>query len=98
MWNTDDGTEQYDRNLFFFSISCAKQPYCMILLYSLPTQVKRVEALYWKVEDPEAFSSDVFPTTFGFANGIGIYGIPVEEYPGMVKVLYVVYIDINTYE
>ena len=69
-----------------------QKPYCVILLYLLPTQVKRVETLYWKVEDPEAFSSDVFPTIFGFANGIGIYGIPVEEYPGMVKVILLFYV------
>lgn len=49
-------------------------------------QVKRVESIYWKVDNPDAYSSDVFPTTFGFAHGVSFYSIPVDEYPNMVKV------------
>ena len=48
--------------------------------------MKRIEVLYWKVEDTTSFSSDIFPTTFGFVEEVGFYGMPVEEYPDMVKV------------
>ena len=53
--------------------------------------MKRIEVLYWKVEDTTSFSSDIFPTTFGFAEEFGFYGMPVEEYPDMVKVYLHVY-------
>ena len=50
--------------------------------------MKRIEVLYWKVEDTTAFSSDLFPATFGYvdAEEFGFFGTPVEEYPDMVKV------------
>ena len=50
--------------------------------------MKRIEVLYWKVEDATAFSSDMFPATFGYVDGeeFGFYGMPMEEYSDMVKV------------
>ena len=48
--------------------------------------MKRVESIYWKVDNADAYSSDIFPTTFGIAHGDTFYSIPVDEYPNMVKV------------
>lgn len=49
-------------------------------------QVKRVESLHWKLDNPEDFLPDTFPVTFGLADGKGFYSIPVAEYTNMMKV------------
>ena len=38
------------------------------------------------MDNADAYSSDIFPTTFGIAHGDTFYSIPVDEYPNMVKV------------
>lgn len=52
----------------------------------------RVEVLYWKVENASAFSSEIFPTTFGYGEDekLRFYGMPVEEYPDMIKVFAII--------
>ena len=47
-------------------------------------QVTRTEVLYWKVDYPESFSCTNFPAVACYTNLI--YGIPILEYPGLVKV------------
>lgn len=57
---------------------------------SLPLRPIRVNACYWKVKQVGQFSSSSFPCfidcRFGQADGHDIYGLPSEEYPGLVKV------------
>ena len=50
-------------------------------------QTMRAEVLYWRAEHPEHYSPDVFPT-FGMydATHHPFYGLPIFEYPGLVKV------------
>ena len=50
-------------------------------------QVRRSESLYWKVDHPEHYSHKVFPT-FAFYDDRynAFYGLPIYEYPGLVKV------------
>ncbi|CAI8021713.1 Peroxisomal sarcosine oxidase [Geodia barretti] len=59
---------------------------CSSIGVDLPFKVKRVESIYWKVDNADAYSSDIFPTTFGIAHGDTFYSIPVDEYPNMVKI------------
>ena len=59
----------------------------------LSVQVTRAEILYWKVENPEHFSAEMFPifkevVTKDERNIQQFYnGIPVLEYPGLLKVI-----------
>ena len=58
-------------------------------LYAL--QVIRAETLYWKADDPDLFSSTSFPVFGSYAaefegKMFDAYGIPIHEYPGLVKV------------
>jgi sarcosine oxidase/L-pipecolate oxidase len=59
---------------------------CSSIGLHLPFKTKRIEVLYWKVENPAAYSSEVFPTTSGSLNGDAFYSSPIEEYPDMIKV------------
>ncbi len=47
-----------------------------------------MESLYWKVEDPQRYSADNFPTIIGYGNesDLHFYGTPILEYPGLLKV------------
>ena len=58
-------------------------------------QVERTEVLYWKVSRPEAYSPSRFPSFIGHMGDYKeeFYGIPVNEYPGMLKV--VLYISMS---
>ena len=61
-------------------------------------QALKAEVFYWKVEDPKAFSPKEFPTfwhcpPFPVDRGAHTryYGIPVFEYPGLIKVSFANY-------
>ena len=61
----------------------------------LSSQVTRTEVLYWKVDEPVNFSAENFPV-FKFNGGSGdrnnmFYGLPALEYPGLLKVQYIVH-------
>ena len=61
---------------------------------NLIDKVSRIEVGYWRVEDPTLFDSSTFPT-FLYADGEGhfrYYGLPIEEYPGLLKVFFLLYI------
>jgi len=54
-------------------------------------QVLRPEAIYWKARNPDLFSCDNFHTFIAYVKTEGglytyFYGIPIKEYPGLVKV------------
>ena len=54
-------------------------------------QVIRTEALYWKTDSPEVFSSKRFPTFITYdadvdTKSMHVYGLPILEYPGLIKV------------
>lgn len=54
-------------------------------------QVIRTEALYWKTDTPEVFSSKCFPTFITYDTDVDtksmhVYGLPILEYPGLIKV------------
>ena len=45
--------------------------------------------MYWKVDVPENFSKQRFPAFIGYLTDdrtFGYYGLPIHEYPGLVKV------------
>ena len=52
--------------------------------------------LYWSTSNPEAFSSSNFPTFFHARNEgdnvVEFYGLPIQEYPGLFKVLKLLFI------
>ena len=58
----------------------------------------RAEILYWRVENPEHFAAGTFPVfkevvTKDEKNIQQFYnGIPILEYPGFLKVSYIIYI------
>ena len=52
-------------------------------------QITRTENNYWKVEDADLYSSDQFPVFIGYDSSneeMHYYGLPIEEYPGLLKV------------
>ena len=50
-------------------------------------QVSRIEVNYWKVDEPRYFSPASFPTfLYSGDDHFSYYGIPAEEYPGLIKV------------
>lgn len=51
---------------------------------SLPLTPLRVSACYWKVKVPGRFTTSTFPCFVD--KGAHVYGLPAEEYPGLVKV------------
>ena len=51
-------------------------------------QVKKTEVFYWKVNDPDNFSCKNFPVFGGEGESACAYGMPVFEYPGLMKVKY----------
>ena len=57
----------------------------------------RVEVNYWKADNPTVFSSDNFPVFLacGESEGFYIYGLPIEEYPELIKVAFLAIIIIN---
>ena len=56
-------------------------------------QITRAEILYWKVDDPDHFSVGSIPvfkevTTLDEKNMHQFYtGLPIFEYPGLIKVI-----------
>ena len=50
----------------------------------------RTEALYWKVDQPVHYSWENFPTFIHYTEHEDpyqhFYGLPISEYPGLVKV------------
>ena len=50
---------------------------------------------YWKEKVPGQFSSETFPCFLEHGDGPNdtfcVYGLPAEEYPGLVKVMYCKY-------
>ena len=49
----------------------------------------RSEVNYWKVDNPAVFSPDNFPVFIGYGEGgPHFYGLPIEEYPGLLKVAF----------
>ena len=52
------------------------------------TQVQRAEVLYWKVDCPERFTTDVFPLLVyeDVETMDKFYVFPIHEYPGLIKV------------
>lgn len=52
----------------------------------LPLKPIRVSACYWKVKLPGEFSSSSFPCFIQSGLQSDVYGLPAEEYPGLVKV------------
>ena len=52
----------------------------------------KAEVFYWKVDKPEVFSSGNFPTFWNSPPAVVegrptlFYGLPVHEYPGLIKV------------
>ena len=51
-------------------------------------QVKKAEVFYWKVNDLDKFSCKNFPIFGGEGESACAYGMPVFEYPGLMKVKY----------
>ena len=53
-------------------------------------QILRAEVLYWKVDSPEDYSPKNFPVLMARYTEGGhlhlFYGLPIHEYPGLVKV------------
>ncbi len=53
-------------------------------------QVCRTEVLYWKAEEPKDFSWENFPAFICYTDSedpyYHVYGLPIYEYPGLVKV------------
>ena len=49
-------------------------------------QVWQTEVLYWKTRNPSDFSYDRFPTFLVKTRENQIYGVPVFEYPELLKV------------
>ena len=44
--------------------------------------------MYWKARNPEHFLKENFPTFIACsAEGFDYYGLPIHEYPGLVKVI-----------
>ena len=63
---------------------------CIGLIYL--EQVLDTKVLYWKVDTPEDFSKENFPAFLGYVPEDGaryFYGLPIHEYPGLVKVGYI---------
>ena len=59
------------------------------LLFLVFKQVIRTEAVYWRADNPEHFSKENFPTFIACSKeGSDYYGLPIHEYPGLVKVHY----------
>ena len=59
-----------------------------VSLYHL--QIERLNVCYWPVDEPQLYSADKFPG-FIFSTPLGnndmhIYGFPINEYPGLIKV------------
>ena len=51
-------------------------------------QVLRTEHVYWKTETPEDFAKENFPVFCAVdENEDIVYGTPIHEYPGLIKVL-----------
>ena len=55
-------------------------------------QVYRAEVLYFKVEDPDAYSVSNFPVFLNIhsppvSKVPSVYGTPILEYPGLLKVM-----------
>ena len=53
-------------------------------------QIQRISVCYWPVTEPHLYSPDKFPA-FIFCAPLGkrdshVYGFPVFEYPGLIKV------------
>ena len=47
----------------------------------------RSETNYWRVDEPAWFTSDKLPAVIGYsADNTHFYGIPIAEYPGLLKV------------
>lgn len=55
-----------------------------------PLKVLRTAAFYWKVDSPEHYSKENFPVfiSYASANEFDFYGLPIHEYPGLVKICY----------
>ena len=57
--------------------------------YYYCVQVIHTETVYWKVDSPELFSVENFPVIiFENERGNFIYGQPIHEHPGLMKVSY----------
>ena len=58
----------------------------LIILFCL--KPIKTEVFYWPVENESAFSSEMFPVFYckTAKDGEGIYGLPIYEYNGLVKV------------
>ncbi|XP_011404967.1 PREDICTED: uncharacterized protein LOC100633392 [Amphimedon queenslandica] len=52
----------------------------------LPLKVHKAEVFYWRTENPKHFSADVFPVFVGISGDGHTYGLPVFEYPDLLKV------------
>jgi sarcosine oxidase/L-pipecolate oxidase len=63
---------------------------CSSIGLNLPFRVLRSELNFWKVEDPAVFTPDKFPVFIGYTsdddNDTHYYGLPIHEYPGLLKV------------
>ena len=58
-------------------------------------KVSRVEAHYYKAENPIAFSSDNFPVFVSYGKDrLEFYMLPIEEYPGLLKVTFCQWLDV----
>lgn len=56
----------------------------------IPITVERLDVCYWPVDEPQLYSADKFPG-FIFSTPLGnndmhIYGFPINEYPGLIKI------------
>ena len=72
------GCSIYDGHFFYF--------YC----FSCDFQIERISVCYWPVTEPHLYSPEKFPG-FIFCTPLGrrdmhVYGFPVFEYPGLIKV------------
>lgn len=63
-------------------------------------QSVRSEINYWKVDETTVFKPDRLPVLIGYTNmnkdGIHYYGIPIAEYPGLLKVAHKLVVQIVT--
>jgi sarcosine oxidase/L-pipecolate oxidase len=62
---------------------------CSSIGLNLPFRVVRSELNFWKVEDPAVFTPDKFPVFIGYTSDdheTHFYGLPIHEYPGLLKV------------
>jgi sarcosine oxidase/L-pipecolate oxidase len=81
---TANGEEFYGRNCVITTGAWTKKLVKSVEGIELPLQPLQTTVAYWKVENPEAYSSKRFPVFINYEEPL-IYGTPAHEYPNMIK-------------